>query len=80
MLVRGGLGSVVLRTITEGRKPETPTRIEAIFFTSGANPLIFSKHDVVLIRNGTPASLHATEKNGQQRGFARDDRAISATI
>ena len=58
----GGLASVVLRSVTEGRKPEIPVRMEAIFYAPGLNPKVLETHAVSLIRNGNSTMLHSTVK------------------
>ena len=58
----GDLGAVVLRLATDGRDPQMPEHIEAIFLTSGTPARVANVESMNLVVNGKSTSLTGTAK------------------
>jgi hypothetical protein len=57
-----GISAVVLQIVSDGRKPEAPSHVEAIFLSSSNPQLVAGNHDADLIIDGTHSPLPAKEK------------------
>jgi nucleotide-binding universal stress UspA family protein len=58
----GGISSVVLQIVSDGRKPEAPSQVEAVFLSSTSPLQVADSHDADLIVDGTRTPLQAKEK------------------
>jgi hypothetical protein len=56
------IGSVVLQIVTDGRKPEIPSQMEAIFLSAASPDKVSDNHDAVLSVDGNHTTLPAREE------------------
>ena len=56
------IGSVILQVVTDGRKPEIPSQVEAIFLSAGGSEQVADNHEATLLVDGKQTPLQAKEK------------------